>query len=101
MKTMYYRHQGQFIPKRKFLFRQDQFFHLPTTIAVNDPFLRRLYSVVALVLDDHPYPSTPQQFAQRTIEIEENIRRLNLAPDQLKFLRRLMKETGITLVNFY
>lgn len=106
---MLYPHQGQFVPfnrrfsntKQRVLSRQDRFFHLPTVLAQNDPFLRRLYSVVSLILDDHPYPATPQQFSQRTREIQHNVAGLNLPPDQMNFLGRLMKETGVTLVNFY
>ncbi len=101
--------QGQFIPvishhrisKQKRSIPRDRFFHLPTVLAVNDPFLRRLYSAVSYVLDDHPYPSTPKEFHHRTHEIKHEIRNLTLSPDQHQFLQRLMKETGVTLVNFF
>ncbi len=103
---MHYHHQGQFTPhflieKRRTSSRRDRFFRLPTVLAQNDPFLRRLYSVVSLVLDDHPYPATPEQFHQRTLEIKQNVQNLNLSPDQNNFLRRLMKETGVSLVNLF
>ncbi|CAF1533020.1 unnamed protein product [Adineta steineri] len=88
-------------PKRKLTSHQDRFFHLRTTIALNDPFLRRLYSVVSLVLDDHPYPSTRDEFQRRTYEIDKNIQELNLSSHQSKFLRRLMNETGISLVDLW
>jgi hypothetical protein len=88
-------------PKRKIISHQDQFFHLPTTIALNDPFLRRLYSVVSFVLDDHPYPATREDFQRRTYEISKNIQDLNLSSQQLKFLRRLMTDTGVTLVSIF
>ena len=87
-------------PKRKVLSHRDSFFHLPTTLAQNDPFLRRLYGVVSYYLDDHPYPSTREEFERRTFEIKQNVRDLNLRPDQQTFLERLMSETGVTLVNF-
>ncbi len=105
---MHSSYQGRFPPfrprfsrsKRNFSSRHDQFFHLPTTLAENDPFLRRLYGFVEYVLDDHPYPTTPAVFQQRTREIKKNIRDLNLPPYQQNFLRRLMSETGVTLVHF-
>jgi len=104
-----HRSQGQFIPltsryrvpKQNRSIHRDRFFHLPTVIAENDPFLRRLYGVVSYVLDDHPYPSTPKEFRHRTHEIKHEIRNLNLDSDQQQFLRRLMTETGVTLVNFF
>ena len=61
--------------RRKIPSRHDRFFHLPTVLAENDPFLRRLYSVVSLVLDDHPYPATPNNFKRRTAEIKQNVRK--------------------------
>jgi hypothetical protein len=106
---MHHHHQGQFIPftpqfstqRRRNPSRHDGFFRLPTVLAQNDPFLRRLYSVVSLVLDDHPYPATPEQFQKRTLEIKNNVENLNLSPDQNSFLRRLIKETGVSLVNLF
>ena len=98
----HHHHQGLSIPRnsrypiRKH--RRDQFLRLPTVIAENDVFLRRLYSVVSFYLDDHPYPSTPDEFRWRTREIKQNVRDLNLSPEQEQFLRRLMKETGVSLV---
>ncbi|UJR14011.1 hypothetical protein I4U23_001010 [Adineta vaga] len=87
--------------KQRYPSHHDKFFHLPTTIALNDPFLRRLYSVVSLVLDDHPYPSTREEFSRRTHEIERNVRELHLTSNQMKFLQRLVAETGITLVDLW
>lgn len=98
----HHHHQGLTIPRRSRYpvrkHRQDRFFRLPTVIAQNDVFLRRLYSVVSFYLDDHPYPSTPNEFHHRTREIKQNVRDLNLSPEQEQFLRRLMKETGVSLV---
>ncbi|CAF3018341.1 unnamed protein product [Rotaria sp. Silwood2] len=106
---IHYPHQGlrhpntrsSSTPKRKISYRHDRFFHLPTTIAENDPVLRRLYSIVSLVLDDHPYPSTRQEFYRRTSEIQRNVRNLNLSPMKQKFLHRLMSETDVTLVDLW
>lgn len=77
---------------------QDRFFRLPTVLAQNDIFLQRLYSVVSFYLDDHPYPSTPEDFHRRTYEIKQNVRDLNLSPEQHQFLQRLKSETGVSLV---
>jgi hypothetical protein len=97
-----YTHQGQFTrPRKKIVYYHDRFFLLPTVLAENDPFLRRLYGVVYRVLDDHPYPETSADFKRRTEEIKQNIRDLNLSPDQHNFLRRLMSDTGVTLVSFF
>jgi len=106
---IHYSHQRQFKPfthqlstsKRKYSSRHDRVFHLPTIIAQNDPFLRRLYGVVALILDDHPYPSTPEEFNRRTEEIKRNVQDLNLSPYELNFFHRLIKETGVTMVHFF
>ncbi|CAM4887464.1 unnamed protein product [Rotaria socialis] len=106
---IHYSHRGLRIPnmynhlklKRKIASHRDRFFHLPTTIAENDPFLRRLYSVVYLVLDDHPYPSTQEEFYHRTYQIQRNIRDLNLVPSQHKFLNQLMAETSVNLVDLW
>ena len=105
----YHTHQGQFILSNSQFSRRQRIvsshrndhFHLPTTIAQNDPFLRRLYHVVAVILDDHPYPSTPEEFDRRTQQIKENIQDLHLTLSQHKFLRRLIKETDVTLVNIF
>lgn len=95
-------HQGLSIPRSSRYpirrHRRDQFFRLPTVMAQNDVFLRRLYSVVSFYLDDHPYPSKPDEFRRRTREIKQNVHDLNLSPEQEQFLRRLMKETGVSLV---
>jgi hypothetical protein len=101
---IHYPHQGlrnshSSKPRRKLFYHHDQFFHLPTVIAENDPFLRRVYSAVSLVLDDHPYPVTQQDFTRRTYEIQQNLRELNFSPSQLKFLDRLMTETRVNLVS--
>ncbi|CAF1544652.1 unnamed protein product [Adineta ricciae] len=106
---MHHRHHRQLLHKsasptksrQRFPSNNDRFFHLPTTIALNDPFLRRLYSVVSLVLDDHPYPSTREEFSRRTLEIEQNVRDLHLPSQQRKFLQRLQVETGISLVDLW
>jgi hypothetical protein len=108
---MHYHYQGQFIRytpqyakrKQKSSSNYDQlpFFHLPTELAENDPFLRGLYSFVIFALDDHPYPSTSAEFYRRTFEIRKNVRDLNLEPSQGRFLKRLMEETGVSLVNFF
>lgn len=84
--------------KRNISSRQDKFFHLPTVIAEKDPFLQRLYHVVTLVLDDHPYPSTQKEFYRRTYEIEQNVQDLNLSLTQYRFLDRLRIETDISQV---
>ena len=102
-------HQRQYIPppsrssksRRKISYYNDRFFHLPTVLAVNDPFLNRLYGAVSNVLDDHPYPETTEDFRRRTAEIKQNVQNLNLSADQQGFLRRLMTETGVTLVSFF
>lgn len=91
----------QSISKSKRSFHRDRFFYLPTVLALNDPFLRRLYSIVAFHLDDHPYPSTEKEFNRRTYQIQRNIQDLNLSPEQHQFLQRLMIETGVTLVAFF
>ena len=78
---------------------RDRFFRLPTVLAQNDIFLRRLYSAVSFYLDDHPYPSTPEDFLRRTHEIKQNVRDLNLSPEQNQFLQQLKTETGVSLVN--
>lgn len=85
-------------PSQKRRFPQDKFFHLPTAIALNDPFLRQVYGVVSQILDDHPYPTTRDEFRRRTREINRNIRELYLHTTQLNFLQRLMVETGINVV---
>jgi hypothetical protein len=94
-----HRHHQRPVARRKPALHRDQLFHLPTVLAQNDPFLRRLYSVVLFILDDHPYPHTREQHARRTSEIEKKIRDLNLLPSQLRFLHRLSEETGVSLVS--
>ena len=93
-----HRQQQRPITTRRPASSRDQFFHLPTVLAENDPFLRRFYSLVLLVLDDHPYPKTGAEYARRTFEIQRNVRGLNLPSSQLRFLRRLTEETGVSLV---
>ena len=93
------RHLGK--QTRKATSRQNQFFHLPTVIAQNDPFIQNIYGVVELVLDDHPYPKTRDDFRRRTYEIEQNIRDLNLSKYQHRFLQDLMFETRVTLVRSF
>lgn len=70
-------------------------------LAQNDPFLRRLYSFVSNVLDDHPYPSTKEEYNRRIYEIQRNVENLNLPPEQYQFLQRLMEETGVNLVDLW
>lgn len=94
---MHRQHQRP-ITTRRTASHRDQFFHLPTVLAENDPFLRRFYSLVLFVLDDHPYPKTSEEYARRTSEIQRHVRDLNLPPSQLRFLRRLTEETGVSLV---
>ena len=85
-------------PRRRPHTQQDKIFHLRTTIALNDPFLRGVYGAVWNFLDDHPYPSTRDEYQRRTREINRNVRDLNLSTMQMNFLQRLMMETGITVV---
>ncbi len=89
------------VPKYKRSVPRDRFFHLPTALAVNDPFLRRLYGVVIDVLDDHPYPSTPDEFRLRTREIKRDVQNLNLPPDQQQFIQRIMSDTGVSVVSIF
>ena len=83
---------------RKYSHRGDRFPHLPTVLAQNDPFLRRLYGAVSFIIDDHPYPTTQEEFQRRDGEIRWKLRALNLNPGQQKFLRRLETETSVSLV---
>lgn len=104
-----YPYQGPFVKRtrytskqaRKFLPRRDKIFHLPTALAENDPFLRNLYGVVTFILDDHPYPSTREEYYQRTYDIQRELQHLHLPPVKQKFLDRLLQETGVTVVSHF
>lgn len=92
---MQYINAQQFRSQRKY---RDGFFHLPTVLAANDPFLRRLYGVVSDVLDDRPYPKNSIEYEKRTLEIQHEISRRHFSTSERKFLNRLQVETGVELV---
>jgi uncharacterized protein YozE (UPF0346 family) len=76
-------------------------FYLTRILAQRDPLLQRLNSIASLVLDDHPYPKSREEFNRRTIEIEKNIKNLKLSSSSQRFLRRLMNETGVNVVSIF
>jgi hypothetical protein len=70
-----------------------------------DPFIqnlqRHVHRVANIILDDHPYPRTSDEFHRRTFEIEKKVRNLNLSPNAQRFLNRLITDTGVSVVSIF
>lgn len=71
---------------------------LTQILAQREPIIQGFNNVASFLLDDHPYPRNADEFRQRTVEINRKIQHLHLSSSAQRFLDRLMKETGVSVV---